>query len=113
MQLAVMFIVYYIDNLCMMFVWCTNGDVRVLVVFERIRGILTEATIDKRVQYMIDVLFAVRKDKYKVQDYLSSFYVSCGVVSECCRVTGLSGCNLGAGLGRRVRTSHTSVDTGR
>jgi pre-mRNA-splicing factor CWC22 len=34
-------------------------------VFERIRGILSDATIDKRVQYMIDVLFAVRKDKFK------------------------------------------------
>jgi pre-mRNA-splicing factor CWC22 len=38
-------------------------------VFERIRGILSDATIDKRVQYMIDVLFAVRKDKFKVQSW--------------------------------------------
>jgi pre-mRNA-splicing factor CWC22 len=34
-------------------------------VFESFRTILHEATIDKRVQYMIEVLFQVRKDKFK------------------------------------------------
>ncbi len=34
-------------------------------VFERLRSILHEASIDKRVQYMIEVLFQVRKDKFK------------------------------------------------
>ncbi|OLL22004.1 Pre-mRNA-splicing factor CWC22, partial [Neolecta irregularis DAH-3] len=34
-------------------------------VFERFRAILHEGMIDKRVQYMIEVLFQVRKDKYK------------------------------------------------
>ncbi|KZT59730.1 MIF4G-domain-containing protein [Calocera cornea HHB12733] len=34
-------------------------------VFERFRAVLHEGKIDKRVQYMIEVLFQVRKDKYK------------------------------------------------
>jgi pre-mRNA-splicing factor CWC22 len=36
-----------------------------LAVFDQFRGILHEADIDKRVQYMIEVLFQVRKDRYK------------------------------------------------
>jgi len=36
-----------------------------LVVFDQFRNILHEADIDKRVQYMIEVLFQVRKDQYK------------------------------------------------
>ncbi|KAF2867950.1 hypothetical protein BDV95DRAFT_580975 [Massariosphaeria phaeospora] len=35
------------------------------VVFDQFRNILHEADIDKRTQYMIEVLFQVRKDKYK------------------------------------------------
>ncbi|KAK7754234.1 pre-mRNA-splicing factor cwc22 [Diatrype stigma] len=35
------------------------------VVFDQFRTILHEADIDKRVQYMVEVLFQVRKDKYK------------------------------------------------
>lgn len=38
-------------------------------VFERFRTILHEASIDKRVQYMIEVLFQVRKEGFK--EYLS------------------------------------------
>jgi pre-mRNA-splicing factor CWC22 len=34
-------------------------------VFEQFRTILHEGNIDKRVQYMIEVLFQVRKEKYK------------------------------------------------
>ncbi|KAJ2906859.1 hypothetical protein MKZ38_010357 [Zalerion maritima] len=34
-------------------------------VFDRFRNILYEADIDKRVQYMIEVLFQVRKDNFK------------------------------------------------
>lgn len=34
-------------------------------VFERLRSILHEASIDKRVQYMIEVLFQIRKEKFK------------------------------------------------
>jgi pre-mRNA-splicing factor CWC22 len=35
------------------------------VVFDQFRSILHEADIDRRTQYMIEVLFQVRKDKYK------------------------------------------------
>lgn len=35
------------------------------LVFDQFRNILHEADIDKRTQYMIEVLFQVRKDKYK------------------------------------------------
>lgn len=35
------------------------------VVFDQFRNILHEQDLDKRVQYMIEVLFQVRKDKYK------------------------------------------------
>ncbi|CAG8436479.1 1622_t:CDS:2 [Funneliformis caledonium] len=34
-------------------------------VFDRFRAILHEANVEKRVQYMIEVLFQVRKDKFK------------------------------------------------
>nr|XP_034350624.1 pre-mRNA-splicing factor CWC22 homolog [Arvicanthis niloticus] len=34
-------------------------------VFDRLRNILHESEIDKRVQYMIEVMFAVRKDGFK------------------------------------------------
>ncbi|KAJ3015976.1 pre-mRNA-splicing factor cwc22 [Thoreauomyces humboldtii] len=37
----------------------TNG------VFDRFRAILHESSLDKRTQYMIEVLFQVRKDKFK------------------------------------------------
>lgn len=36
-----------------------------LAVFDQFRNILHEADIDKRTQYMVEVLFQVRKDKYK------------------------------------------------
>ncbi|GAB7352913.1 hypothetical protein MBLNU459_g3500t1 [Dothideomycetes sp. NU459] len=36
-----------------------------LAVFDQFRSILHEADIDKRVQYMIEVLFQIRKDRYK------------------------------------------------
>ncbi|KAJ3504958.1 hypothetical protein NLJ89_g7666 [Agrocybe chaxingu] len=35
------------------------------IVFERFRAVLNEAKISQRVQYMIEVLMQVRKDKYK------------------------------------------------
>jgi pre-mRNA-splicing factor CWC22 len=34
-------------------------------IFERFRSILHEGSIDKRTQYMVEVLFQVRRDKYK------------------------------------------------
>ena len=36
-----------------------------LVVYDQFRNILHEQDLDKRVQYMIEVLFQVRKDRYK------------------------------------------------
>ena len=36
-----------------------------MVVFDQFRNILHEADIDKRTQYMVEVLFQVRKDKFK------------------------------------------------
>ena len=36
-----------------------------LAVFDQFRNILHEADIDKRTQYMIEVLFQVRKDRYR------------------------------------------------
>lgn len=41
-----------------------NGPIS-LAVFDQFRHILHEADIDKRVQYMIEVLFQVRKDRFK------------------------------------------------
>ncbi|OIW33916.1 cell cycle control protein, partial [Coniochaeta ligniaria NRRL 30616] len=35
------------------------------IVFDQFRNILHEADIDRRVQYMIEVLFQIRKDKFK------------------------------------------------
>jgi len=35
------------------------------IVFERFRTVLNEGTISQRVQYMIEVLMQVRKDKFK------------------------------------------------
>lgn len=35
-------------------------------IFERLRNILHEGQIEMRVQYMVEVMFAVRKDKFKV-----------------------------------------------
>lgn len=37
----------------------------VLAIFERLRNVLHESAIDKRVQYMIEVMFAIRKDGFK------------------------------------------------
>lgn len=34
-------------------------------IFERLRTVLHEGQIDKRVQYMVEVMFAVRKDGFK------------------------------------------------
>ncbi|KAK4983216.1 pre-mRNA-splicing factor cwc22, partial [Elasticomyces elasticus] len=41
-----------------------NGAIA-LAIFDQFRGILHEAGIEKRTQYMVEVLFQVRKDKYK------------------------------------------------
>lgn len=49
-------------------------------IFERFRGILHEGEIDKRVQFLIEGLFALRKSKFQVHFHcldllLFSFYV--------------------------------------
>ena len=36
-------------------------------VFDRLRNILCNADIEKRVQYMVEVMFAIRKDGFKVR----------------------------------------------
>ena len=45
----------------------------VIGVFERLRTVLHESEIDKRTQYMIEVMFQVRKDGFKVRDYTNEF----------------------------------------
>lgn len=37
----------------------------IIAIFERFRGILHEGVIDRRVQYLIEGLFAVRKSGFK------------------------------------------------
>lgn len=44
-----------------------NFALLVVAVFESLRTVLHEARIDKRVQYMIEVMFAIRKDGFKVR----------------------------------------------
>ena len=48
-------------------------------MFERLRNILHNAEIDKRVQYMIEVMFAVRKDGFKVDIYIMEHFERCPV----------------------------------
>ena len=38
----------------------------IIGIFERFRGILHEGEIDKRVQFLIEGLFAIRKAKFEV-----------------------------------------------
>ncbi|KAK7938919.1 hypothetical protein WMY93_002245 [Mugilogobius chulae] len=40
-------------------------------IFERLRNVLHESAIDKRVQYMIEVMFAIRKDGFKDHPVIS------------------------------------------
>ena len=37
-------------------------------IFERLRSVLHEGQLEQRVQYMVEVMFAVRKDGFKVSD---------------------------------------------
>ena len=39
-------------------------------IFTTLRNLLHESTLDKRTQYMIEVLFAVRKDKFKAKNWV-------------------------------------------
>ena len=38
-------------------------------VYDSLRGILNDGKLDVRVQYMIEVMFAIRKDGFKVCTY--------------------------------------------
>lgn len=46
-------------------------------IFERLRNVLHEGQIDIRVQYMMEVMFAVRKDHFKVKNayFLERWYL--------------------------------------
>merc|ERR1719167_2098229 len=37
----------------------------ITAIFDRLRAVLHESTLDKRIQYMIEVMFQVRKDGFK------------------------------------------------
>ena len=45
-------------------------DCNLTGIFERFRGILHEGEIDKRVQFLIEGLFAIRKAKFQVKYFL-------------------------------------------
>lgn len=49
---------------------CTMALILVIFsgIFERFRGILHEGEIDKRVQFLIEGLFAIRKAKFQVSN---------------------------------------------
>ena len=58
-----------------------------VAVFETLRSVLHSKQVNSRVQYMIEVMFAVRKDKFQVHTYtiegcisLSSF--KCSIVIQ-------------------------------
>ena len=42
-------------------------------MFERLRNILHDADVEFRVQYMIEVIFAIRKNGFKVSERASAF----------------------------------------
>ncbi len=55
-------------------------------VFESLKGILHDGTIDVRVQYMIEVMFAVRKDGFKEHPAITE---GLGLVDEDDQITHL------------------------
>ena len=69
-------------NTIHVYFYCLLGNVLVTVlkvytstgIFERFRGILHEGEIDKRVQFMIEGLFAIRKAKFQVFFFLPFFF---------------------------------------
>ena len=44
-----------------------------LAMFETLRSVLHSGKISSRIQYMIEVLFAIRKDKFKVSQSAAAF----------------------------------------
>ncbi len=65
--LTILFIYYYfliiVEWMILSYVMSTLSYFS--AIFERLRNILHESEIDKRVQYMIEVMFAIRKDGFK------------------------------------------------
>ena len=42
----------------------TNSSFPLAAVFESLKGILHDGSVDVRVQYMVEVMFAIRKDRF-------------------------------------------------
>ncbi len=63
-------------------------------IFERLRTVLHESSIDKRVQYMIEVMFAVRKDGFKVSFsfHITDWDYKKGVLLSYCKGVVYPGC---------------------
>ena len=62
----------YRDSSCPLSLLLTQVSPRgVHAVFETLRSILHSGKITPRIQYMIEVLFAIRKDSFKVGGLLS------------------------------------------
>ncbi len=49
-------------------------------MFETLRSVLHSGKISHRIQYMIEVLFAIRKDKFKVMNLVA---LACFVFQRC------------------------------
>lgn len=60
------------QKLYILTLWFINLYFFCQAVFERLRNVLHESDTEKRVQYMIEVMFAVRKDGFKVLSFLCS-----------------------------------------
>lgn len=54
---------------------CAILSISLTAVFERLRNILHSGEIDRRVEYMIEVMFAIRKDGFKVSEQLITKYI--------------------------------------
>lgn len=77
-------------------------------VYDSLRGILNEGKLDVRVQYMIEVMFAIRKDGFKVQGIYQ--WWSCDPNDDIIINTGTSGSNRGAGSCRGRWSDHSFCD---
>lgn len=61
-------------------------------IFERMRAVLHEGDLDKRTQYMIEVMFAVRKDGFKDHPKVSPQLHSSGLLVFVSRFAALPSC---------------------
>lgn len=61
------FILEFLPKACITHLWCFIYiyDIFIVAIFERLRNVLHEGKIDVRVQYMVEVMFAIRKDGFK------------------------------------------------